>query len=81
MSNTSPNAKTQGNAERAAHAALASIADAVAWSGIGRSRLYELAAAGQVRFRKAGSRTLCDMASLKTLIASLPEATLRTSSQ
>ena len=67
----------RGDAQRAAHAALASIADAVAFSGIGRSRLYELAGAGRVLFKKAGARTLCDMASLKSLIASLPDAQLR----
>jgi len=33
---------TKGDAQRAAHAALATVADAVAFSGIGRSRLYEL---------------------------------------
>jgi nicotinamidase-related amidase len=31
---------TKGDAERAAHAALATVADAVAWSGIGYSGFF-----------------------------------------
>jgi hypothetical protein len=78
---TTTNTKTQGDAQRAAHAALASVADAVAYSGIGRSRLYELARAGRVRMVKSGTRTLCDMSTVKALIASLPEASIRPSSR
>jgi hypothetical protein len=68
---------TKGDAQRAAHAALATVADAVAYAGIGRSRLYQHWAAGRVRFVKDGARTLVDMRSLKAMQATLPEATSR----
>jgi hypothetical protein len=57
--------KPTGNAERAAHAALASIPDASAFSGIGRSTLYKKAEAGELLFVKAGSKTLVDMSTLR----------------
>jgi len=74
--NTTAPRTPKGDAARAVHAAYAHIADAAAWCGIGRSRLYEHAAAGRVRFVKDGGRTLCDMGSLRALLAALPDAPL-----
>jgi hypothetical protein len=70
-----PRRKALGDAARAEHAGFARVEDACAWAGIGRSRMYEHAAAGRVRFVKDGCRTLVDMASLRA--RPLPEATLR----
>lgn len=50
-----------------------SIADAVVATGISRSTLYELIAAGKVDARKEGTRTLVLTASLADHIASLPK--------
>ena len=74
---TNTKAKRQGDAQRAAHAATASVLDACAFSGIGRSTLYKKAAAGHLLLVKIGSRSLVDMASLRDMIAKLPEAKLR----
>lgn len=43
----------------------ASIRDATQMSGLSRTALYELAAAGKIIFRKAGRRTLVDLKSLR----------------
>ena len=45
--------------------------------GLSRSHLYRLAAAGQIRFLKVGSRTLVDAASVRAFLQGLPEATIR----
>lgn len=45
--------------------------------GLSRSHLYRLAAAGQIRFLKVGSRTLVDAASVRTFLQGLPQATIR----
>jgi hypothetical protein len=66
-----------GNAETAAHSDYARIRDAAAWAGIGRSSLYKKTASGDVRIQKMGSRTLVELASLKTMLANLPEGILR----
>lgn len=58
---------------------FAPIPTIVARFGLSRTRLYELAADGRVRFIKAGSRTLVDVASVRALLASLPPARLRAS--
>ena len=55
-----------------------SVADAVRYSGIGRTSLYELMGAGKIEHRKAGSRTLILAESLRSYIASLPPADIRT---
>lgn len=39
-------------------APVATVANTVKWSGISRSRLYELIKAGEIEARKAGRRTL-----------------------
>jgi hypothetical protein len=49
-----------------------SIRDAVAVSGLSRSRLYELANENKIDFRKADGRTLVIADSLRNYIASLP---------
>jgi excisionase family DNA binding protein len=72
-----PSAKRKGDAQQAAHAALAPIPDAYAYAGIGRSTLYTLVAAGELRLVKVGTRSLIDMASMRALIGRLPEASLR----
>ena len=74
---TNAKAKRRGDAARAANAELAQIPDALAWSGLGRSTFYKKAAAGDIRMKKMGSRSLVVMSSLRDLIAKLPEATLR----
>jgi hypothetical protein len=47
------------------------------WSGCSRSRLYQLAGSGDVIFRKLGSATLVDVASLRNYLTSLPVATIK----
>jgi excisionase family DNA binding protein len=54
------------------------IADAAKVSGIGRTSLYELIGAGKIEARKAGNRTLIPAASLRSYIASLRPADIRT---
>ena len=44
--------------------------------GLSRSHLYRLAAEGQVRMVKAGSRTLVDAASVRAFLATLPLAAI-----
>ncbi len=53
------------------------LANAIAASGIGRTRLYELLAAGTIEARKAGTRTLILGDSLRSYLASLPRADIR----
>jgi hypothetical protein len=74
-----PRRKAVGNAARAEHAGLASIPDACAFAGCGRSTLYLKAAAGELRLVKLGTKSLIDMDSLRGMLARLPEATLRPS--
>ena len=54
------------------------ILDAAKASGLGRTTLYELIAAGKIEARKAGARTLIPADSLRRYIASLPAANIRT---
>jgi hypothetical protein len=44
------------------------VDDACAMSGLGRTKLYELRAAGALHFRKVAGRTLVDGASLRRLL-------------
>jgi hypothetical protein len=46
----------------------------VKWSGISRSRLYELIAAGEIEARKAGAKTLVVTASVVRWLDNLPQA-------
>ena len=54
------------------------IADAAKASGIGRTTLYELIGAGKIEARKVGNRTLIPAESLRSCLASLPAADIRT---
>ncbi len=50
-----------------------SINEVVELTGVSRSRLYELIAAGELRTRKLGRRTLVLSADLTQWLSSLPE--------
>jgi excisionase family DNA binding protein len=50
-----------------------SINDAVAYSGLGRSSIYEALKAGHITAKKAGRRTLILVADLKAYVANLPQ--------
>ena len=54
------------------------ILDAAKASGLGRTTLYELIGAGKIEARKSGNRTLIPADSLRSYIASLPPADIRT---
>jgi excisionase family DNA binding protein len=49
-----------------------SIVEAVKITGIGRSSLYSAIAAGMLKTRKAGRRTLIEVSELRRYIESLP---------
>lgn len=51
-----------------------SIAEAVRMVGLGRTSLYAAIAAGKLRTRKAGRRTLVETAALRQFLESLPES-------
>lgn len=53
---------------------MASIADTVKWSGISRSRIYELIASDSIKARKAGAKTLVETASVLIWLDNLPQA-------
>ena len=53
------------------------LPEAVKFSGLGRTRLYALAAEGRISFKKCGKRTLIIADDLKRLIAELPDAPIR----
>ncbi|MCK1403938.1 helix-turn-helix domain-containing protein [Bradyrhizobium sp. 76] len=53
------------------HVAL-NVAEACAASGVGRTKLYEAIAAGRLRARKMGRRTLILPDDLKAFVAALP---------
>lgn len=53
---------------------LVSIPEAARLCGLSRSGLYERLADGSIRAVKAGRKTLVDVASLKSFVASLPTA-------
>lgn len=48
------------------------VADAVRASGLSRTRLYEALAAGDLKARKAGRRTLIARSDLEAFLAALP---------
>jgi excisionase family DNA binding protein len=50
-----------------------SIADAVKMVGLGRTSLYAAIAAGKLKTRKSGRRTLIETAALRQFIEALPE--------
>jgi hypothetical protein len=53
------------------------ILEAVAYSGISRSTLYELAPSHKGLFRKAGKRVLVDLKVLDKLLDGLPAAKIK----
>lgn len=53
-----------------------SIREASEAYGLGRSKIYELLAAGSLSAVKSGTRTLLTAQSLDTYMASLPAATI-----
>jgi hypothetical protein len=55
----------------------ARIPTAVAITGLSRSAIYKLAAAGKVDLRKWGRSTLVNLATVRAAIAALPRAELR----
>jgi excisionase family DNA binding protein len=54
------------------------VADAKATTGLGTTKIYELLAVGRLQAVKAGRRTLITGDSLRSYIASLPPADIRT---
>jgi len=72
---TALNASASIPAEPAALEPVAmTVPHAVRFSGIGRSRIYELMNAGQIEAVKAGNRTLIITASIRAYLAGLPAA-------
>lgn len=59
--------------------AFATLPEASRITGLGRTKLYELAAAGRISFKKVGSRTLVDVQSALDFIEAQPVAQLRPS--
>lgn len=53
------------------------LPEAVEFSGLGRTRIYTLAAEGKITLRKAGRRTLVLADDLKQLLENLPPAAIR----
>ncbi len=51
-----------------------SIADAVKIVGLGRTSLYAAIAAGKLKTRKSGRRTLVETAALRQFLEELPES-------
>ena len=51
-----------------------SIAEAVRMVGLGRTSLYAAIAAGKLKTRKAGRRTLVETAALQKFVEDLPES-------
>ncbi len=49
------------------------IADAVKWSGLGRTKIYQLIGEGRVEAVKVGTRTLVTTASLERLLSNAPK--------
>ena len=54
-----------------------SITEAVRLIGLGRTSLYAAIAAGRLKTRKAGRRTLVETAELRQFIDSLPASSTR----
>ncbi|MBP0493992.1 hypothetical protein [Roseomonas indoligenes] len=62
--------KTRSSPEKIAF----TVAEAVASTGIGRTRIFELIKEGQLEARKLGSKTLIPAPSLRSLVDGLPIA-------
>lgn len=50
------------------------ISEAVQLSGLGRTTLYQLSAAGKLPFKKCGARTIVLAEDLKRVLQALPDA-------
>lgn len=75
MAELSNHPRTEQLATRPVEPELVSIHDAgKIIGGVGRSKLYELIGAGEVEARKAGTRTVIVLASLRRYANSLPRA-------
>lgn len=69
---------TKATLERAGVQPMAlRIGPAVAASGLSRSAIYREAAKGNIVLLKLGRTTLVDMATVRTFLASLPRASVR----
>jgi len=79
--NTPPMRTRRRAAPNLAAAFTLTIDDAVAVSGIGRTRLYELGAQGAIDCRKCAGRTLIIADSLRNFLLNLPPAKMRTGQQ
>lgn len=51
-----------------------SVAEAVRMVGLGRTTLYAMIAAGKLKTRKCGRRTLIETESVRQFIAALPQS-------
>ncbi len=71
MSNQSNTAQTQGRPR------FGRIPAAVSYSGLGRTKLYELAPAHPGLFRKNGSAVLIDFDILDRILDALPNAEIK----
>ncbi|MCB5945928.1 helix-turn-helix domain-containing protein, partial [Acidocella sp. KAb 2-4] len=69
--------ETKGPPMTSETAHTATIPNAVAFSGLSRSEVYRLLAAGKLRAVKSNKRTLIRMDSLRAYLDSLPAATFR----
>ena len=79
MNASSKFAAQQSNEMLGLHSALVvNVAEAMRYAKVGRTKLYELIAAGKLDARKAGSRTLIMADSLRAYIENLPPADIRT---
>jgi excisionase family DNA binding protein len=54
-----------------------SISEATSIAGIGRTKIYEAIAAGEIKARKLGKRTLILRSDLKQFLESLPVVNVR----
>jgi excisionase family DNA binding protein len=57
--------------------ALYTIEQSMAYSGLGKTSIYDALASGRLRGRKFGRRTLIEAESLRALVASLPTANFK----
>jgi hypothetical protein len=56
---------------------LITISEATTITGMSRSAIYLRLASGELTARKAGKRTLIEMASLRAMVNAMPIATIR----
>ena len=61
--------------------AMLQIPDAAKYSGLSRTRVYELISTGALDARKMGKRTIISRASIDAFLADLPKAARKTAPQ